>query len=241
MQPPKSYSVGGQRSSRVYYGRLTATTPALTREGEDEHTLFSEACAVKPIAFFYTADSPRSHPRATESEDNAALGQLTGKPAGARPDYRGRWCALDRRQSDSVSPVSYGLVKDITMNDSDGGVGVDESRAGDPLNEDRSVQEGPVTSAAHSVGLAWVEFGCGWVQLLVFSPLHGPVPVSRLFRHPFFPGLLLATVSDEVPRLSAPPADSLSHLSRVGSSRSHFISELWFAVTAFSVSPRMLH
>ncbi|MGH0179830.1 UNVERIFIED_CONTAM: hypothetical protein FKN15_002664 [Acipenser sinensis] len=29
----------------------------------------------------------------THSEDNAALGQLTGKPAGARPDYRGRWCA----------------------------------------------------------------------------------------------------------------------------------------------------
>ncbi|MGH0121156.1 UNVERIFIED_CONTAM: hypothetical protein FKN15_046401 [Acipenser sinensis] len=34
-------------------------------------------------------ESPRSHPRATASEDNAALGQLTGKPAGARPDYRG--------------------------------------------------------------------------------------------------------------------------------------------------------
>ncbi|MGH0121733.1 UNVERIFIED_CONTAM: hypothetical protein FKN15_000205 [Acipenser sinensis] len=33
--------------------------------------------------------SPCSHPRATASEDNAALGQLTGKPAGARPDYRG--------------------------------------------------------------------------------------------------------------------------------------------------------
>ncbi|MGH0142043.1 UNVERIFIED_CONTAM: hypothetical protein FKN15_075074 [Acipenser sinensis] len=37
-------------------------------------------------AFFHTADSPCSHPR--------ALGQLTGKPAGARPDYRSRWCAL---------------------------------------------------------------------------------------------------------------------------------------------------
>ncbi|MGH0132882.1 UNVERIFIED_CONTAM: hypothetical protein FKN15_067661 [Acipenser sinensis] len=36
VQPPQSYSVGGQRSS----------------------------------------------------------GQLTGKPAGARPDYRGRWCAM---------------------------------------------------------------------------------------------------------------------------------------------------
>ncbi|MGH0186680.1 UNVERIFIED_CONTAM: hypothetical protein FKN15_022212 [Acipenser sinensis] len=40
--------------------------------------------------FFHTADSPK---RATASEDNTALGQLTGKPAGTRPDYRGRWCA----------------------------------------------------------------------------------------------------------------------------------------------------
>ncbi|MGH0167405.1 UNVERIFIED_CONTAM: hypothetical protein FKN15_077607 [Acipenser sinensis] len=26
-------------------------------------------------------------------------GQLTGKPAGARPDYRGRWCAVRNRTS----------------------------------------------------------------------------------------------------------------------------------------------
>ncbi|MGH0189479.1 UNVERIFIED_CONTAM: hypothetical protein FKN15_036339 [Acipenser sinensis] len=63
-----------------YYGRLTATTPALTREGEDEHTLSSEACAVKLTAFFHTADSPCSHPRATASEDNTALGQLQESP-----------------------------------------------------------------------------------------------------------------------------------------------------------------
>ncbi|MGH0136692.1 UNVERIFIED_CONTAM: hypothetical protein FKN15_066565, partial [Acipenser sinensis] len=70
-------------------------------KGEDEHTLSSEACAVKPTAFFHTADSPCSHPRATASEDNAALGQLTGKPAGARPDYRGRWCATCGHSSGS--------------------------------------------------------------------------------------------------------------------------------------------
>ncbi|MGH0174897.1 UNVERIFIED_CONTAM: hypothetical protein FKN15_077470 [Acipenser sinensis] len=72
---------------------LTTTTPALTRECEDEHMLSSEACAVSRPLFFHTVDSPCSHPRATASEDNAALGLLTGKPAGARPDYRGRWCA----------------------------------------------------------------------------------------------------------------------------------------------------
>ncbi|MGH0136217.1 UNVERIFIED_CONTAM: hypothetical protein FKN15_068294 [Acipenser sinensis] len=49
----------------------------------------------QPTAFFHTADSPCSHPRATVSEDNAALRQLAGKPAGARPDYRGRWCAVN--------------------------------------------------------------------------------------------------------------------------------------------------
>ncbi|MGH0174041.1 UNVERIFIED_CONTAM: hypothetical protein FKN15_067063 [Acipenser sinensis] len=48
MQPPQSYSIGGQRSS----------------------------------------------------------GQLTGKPAGARPDYRGRWCAVTRGHSGRPNPPS---------------------------------------------------------------------------------------------------------------------------------------
>ncbi|MGH0159200.1 UNVERIFIED_CONTAM: hypothetical protein FKN15_036988 [Acipenser sinensis] len=43
-------------------------------EDEDEHTLSSEA---------------------TVLEDNADFGQFTGKPAGARPDYRGRYCAVN--------------------------------------------------------------------------------------------------------------------------------------------------
>ncbi|MGH0148974.1 UNVERIFIED_CONTAM: hypothetical protein FKN15_041930 [Acipenser sinensis] len=48
VQPPQSYSVGGQRSS----------------------------------------------------------GQLTGKPAGARPDYRGRWCAVSRGHPGRPNPPS---------------------------------------------------------------------------------------------------------------------------------------
>ncbi|MGH0153604.1 UNVERIFIED_CONTAM: hypothetical protein FKN15_025179 [Acipenser sinensis] len=48
VQPPQSYSVGGQRSS----------------------------------------------------------GQLTGKPAGARPDYRGRWCAVSRGHPDRPNSPS---------------------------------------------------------------------------------------------------------------------------------------
>ncbi|MGH0119315.1 UNVERIFIED_CONTAM: hypothetical protein FKN15_025786 [Acipenser sinensis] len=34
----------------------------------------------QPTAFFHTADSPCSHPRATASEDNAALGSLQASP-----------------------------------------------------------------------------------------------------------------------------------------------------------------
>ncbi|MGH0175366.1 UNVERIFIED_CONTAM: hypothetical protein FKN15_070199 [Acipenser sinensis] len=51
-------------------------------------------------------NSPCSYPRTTASEDNAALGQLIGKPAGARPDYRGRWCAVSRGHPDRPNPPS---------------------------------------------------------------------------------------------------------------------------------------
>ncbi|MGH0151545.1 UNVERIFIED_CONTAM: hypothetical protein FKN15_039898 [Acipenser sinensis] len=33
-------------------------------------------------------------------------GQLTGKPAGARPDYRGRWCAVSREHPGRPNPPS---------------------------------------------------------------------------------------------------------------------------------------
>ncbi|MGH0117836.1 UNVERIFIED_CONTAM: hypothetical protein FKN15_003867 [Acipenser sinensis] len=44
----------------------------------------------------YETGSPCSHPRVKASEDNTTLGQLTSKTVGARPDYRGRWCAVRR-------------------------------------------------------------------------------------------------------------------------------------------------
>ncbi|MGH0130855.1 UNVERIFIED_CONTAM: hypothetical protein FKN15_043634 [Acipenser sinensis] len=97
VQPPQSYSVGGQRISGQltgkpasarpdYRGRwcttqLTTTTPALTREGKDEHTL----------------STLQTHHAATQ--DNAALGSLQASPqasgettgvAGARRPYPGR-------------------------------------------------------------------------------------------------------------------------------------------------------
>ncbi|MGH0146986.1 UNVERIFIED_CONTAM: hypothetical protein FKN15_009118 [Acipenser sinensis] len=33
-------------------------------------------------------------------------GQLTGKPTGARPDYRGRWCAVSRGHPGRPNPPS---------------------------------------------------------------------------------------------------------------------------------------
>ncbi|MGH0123126.1 UNVERIFIED_CONTAM: hypothetical protein FKN15_026241 [Acipenser sinensis] len=80
---------------RSVLSSLTATTPALTREGEDEHMLSSEACAISRPLFSPTL---RTHHAATQErqEDNAALRQFTDTPAGARPDYRGRWCPVRR-------------------------------------------------------------------------------------------------------------------------------------------------
>ncbi|MGH0183778.1 UNVERIFIED_CONTAM: hypothetical protein FKN15_012824 [Acipenser sinensis] len=64
-----------------YYGRLTATTPALTREGEDEHTLSSEACTVKPTAFFFTL---QTHHAATQELQRRRTTQLSGSYRQAR-------------------------------------------------------------------------------------------------------------------------------------------------------------
>ncbi|MGH0164058.1 UNVERIFIED_CONTAM: hypothetical protein FKN15_048626 [Acipenser sinensis] len=71
---------------------LESRRDAEERRREERYTALIE----RPTAFFHTADSPCNNPRATALEDNAALGQLTGKPAGARPDYRGCWCAVSR-------------------------------------------------------------------------------------------------------------------------------------------------
>ncbi|MGH0147209.1 UNVERIFIED_CONTAM: hypothetical protein FKN15_052791 [Acipenser sinensis] len=67
------------------------------------HAVLRSVCR-QPTAFFHTADSPCSHPRATASEDNAALGQLTGKPAGAQPDYRGSWYVVSRGHPGRLKP-----------------------------------------------------------------------------------------------------------------------------------------
>ncbi|MGH0151177.1 UNVERIFIED_CONTAM: hypothetical protein FKN15_035018 [Acipenser sinensis] len=56
-----------------------------------------------------SADRFFTHCRLTHSYSvggQRSPGQLTGKPAGARPDYRGRWCALSRGQPGRPNPPS---------------------------------------------------------------------------------------------------------------------------------------
>ncbi|MGH0135634.1 UNVERIFIED_CONTAM: hypothetical protein FKN15_057939 [Acipenser sinensis] len=54
--------------------KLTATTPALAREGKDEHTLSSEACAVSRPLFF----TLRTHHAATQELQHQRTTQLSG-------------------------------------------------------------------------------------------------------------------------------------------------------------------
>ncbi|MGH0147269.1 UNVERIFIED_CONTAM: hypothetical protein FKN15_047243 [Acipenser sinensis] len=69
--------------------------------------LFSEACAVShPL--LYTL---QTHHAATQSYSvggQRSPRQLTGKPIGARPDHRGRWCTVSRGHPGRPSPPSPG-------------------------------------------------------------------------------------------------------------------------------------
>ncbi|MGH0170649.1 UNVERIFIED_CONTAM: hypothetical protein FKN15_076477 [Acipenser sinensis] len=69
-------------------------------------TVLENGTQSTPVSTSVCTNSPCSHPRATASEDNAALGQLTGKPASTRPDYRGRWCAVSRGNPSRPNPPS---------------------------------------------------------------------------------------------------------------------------------------
>ncbi|MGH0121737.1 UNVERIFIED_CONTAM: hypothetical protein FKN15_075153 [Acipenser sinensis] len=135
MQPPKSYSVRGQRSSRAatgkpagtwpdYRGRwcavqLTATTPALTREQQRRiHAVLQNVCC-QPTVSFHSAGPPCSQPRATASQVPGQSTGVTGAQsamqptqsysvAGARTVYRGHWCTyvcVDMETSGRVYPT----------------------------------------------------------------------------------------------------------------------------------------
>ncbi|MGH0144240.1 UNVERIFIED_CONTAM: hypothetical protein FKN15_002362 [Acipenser sinensis] len=60
---------------------------------------------VPSAARFFTLYRLTVQPPQSYSGGQRSSGQLTGKPAGARPDYRGRWCALQMRSFCSAKRV----------------------------------------------------------------------------------------------------------------------------------------
>ncbi|MGH0141660.1 UNVERIFIED_CONTAM: hypothetical protein FKN15_073997 [Acipenser sinensis] len=58
---------------------------------------------------FFTLCRPTVQPPQSYSVGGQrSSGQLTGKPAGTRPDYRGRWCAVSREHPGRPNPPSPG-------------------------------------------------------------------------------------------------------------------------------------
>ncbi|MGH0175097.1 UNVERIFIED_CONTAM: hypothetical protein FKN15_069642 [Acipenser sinensis] len=47
-------------------------------------------------------------------------GQFTGKPTGAQPDYRGRWCALSRGHPGRPNPFFFALKSQNLFDHGDG-------------------------------------------------------------------------------------------------------------------------
>ncbi|MGH0117712.1 UNVERIFIED_CONTAM: hypothetical protein FKN15_036892 [Acipenser sinensis] len=56
--------------------------------------------------FFTRCELTEQPPQSYSVGGQRSSGQLTGKPAGARPDYRGRWCAVSRGHPGRPNPPS---------------------------------------------------------------------------------------------------------------------------------------
>ncbi|MGH0190378.1 UNVERIFIED_CONTAM: hypothetical protein FKN15_045239 [Acipenser sinensis] len=56
--------------------------------------------------FFTHCELTVQPPQSYSAGGQRSSGQLTGKPAGARPDYRGRWCAVSRGHPGRPNPPS---------------------------------------------------------------------------------------------------------------------------------------
>ncbi|MGH0147330.1 UNVERIFIED_CONTAM: hypothetical protein FKN15_015040 [Acipenser sinensis] len=76
--------------------QLTATTPALTG-GARMNTRCPPKRVPSAARFFTLCRLTVQPPQSYSVGGQRSSGQLTGKPAGARPDYRGRWCAVIQR------------------------------------------------------------------------------------------------------------------------------------------------
>ncbi|MGH0137702.1 UNVERIFIED_CONTAM: hypothetical protein FKN15_040743 [Acipenser sinensis] len=56
--------------------------------------------------FFTHCELTMQPPQSYSVRGQRSFGQLTGKPAGTRPDYRGRWCAVSRGHPGRPNPPS---------------------------------------------------------------------------------------------------------------------------------------
>ncbi|MGH0172450.1 UNVERIFIED_CONTAM: hypothetical protein FKN15_063515 [Acipenser sinensis] len=97
--------------------QLTATTPALTREGRRRtHAVLRNVCR-QPPASLHSANSPCSHLRATASEDNAALGSLQASPQAPSQTtgVAGVRCVLGSQTPCGCSSVDIGTMSDLVQ------------------------------------------------------------------------------------------------------------------------------
>ncbi|MGH0141042.1 UNVERIFIED_CONTAM: hypothetical protein FKN15_007571 [Acipenser sinensis] len=106
MQPPQSFSVRGQRSSGQltgkpagaqldYKGRWCAAQ--LTASGAAKtNTRCPPKHVLSANRFFSHCRLTMQPPQSFSVRGQRSSGQLTGKPAGAQLDYKGRWCAVSR-------------------------------------------------------------------------------------------------------------------------------------------------
>ncbi|MGH0161458.1 UNVERIFIED_CONTAM: hypothetical protein FKN15_041221 [Acipenser sinensis] len=65
-------------------------------------------CVPSAACFFTLCRLTVQPPQSYSVGGQRSSGQLTGKPASARSDYRGRWCAVSRGYSGQPNPPSPG-------------------------------------------------------------------------------------------------------------------------------------
>ncbi|MGH0135300.1 UNVERIFIED_CONTAM: hypothetical protein FKN15_059027 [Acipenser sinensis] len=63
-------------------------------------------CVPSAACFFTLCRLTVQPPQSYSVGEQCSSGQVTGKPAGARPDYGGRWCAVSRGHRGRPNPPS---------------------------------------------------------------------------------------------------------------------------------------
>ncbi|MGH0120094.1 UNVERIFIED_CONTAM: hypothetical protein FKN15_062784 [Acipenser sinensis] len=80
--------------------------PCADSGGAKMNTRCPPKCVPSAARFFTLCRLTVQPPQSYSVGGQRSSGQLTGKPAGARPDYRGRWCAVSRGHPGRPNPPS---------------------------------------------------------------------------------------------------------------------------------------